>query len=135
MLYASSALPVLYPPAEIDGRRLADGGLRGVLALEVAQRFAADLVVGIDVGPGFDSGPEREGREPPALIRAHNDSQFALMANGTRLAVALWRATPTLPRLLYVRPAVHRGETFAIDRVDAYVEAGRAAARQALARG
>jgi NTE family protein len=132
-LYASSALPLLYPPAEIGGRRLADGGLRGVLALEVARRFEADLVVAIDVGPGFDSGPDREGREPPALIRAHNDSQFVLMASATTLALELWRATPGLPRLLYVRPEVHRGETFAIDRLDAYVDAGRVAARRALA--
>lgn len=132
-LYASSALPVLYPPAELDGRRLADGGLRGVLALEVARRFDADLVVALDVGPGFDAGPERAEREPPALIRAHNDSQFVLMASATRLALELWRATPGLPRLLYVRPQVHRGETFAVDRLDAYLEAGRVAAREVMA--
>src|SRR2546430_14267602 len=33
-LYASCALPLYYPPARSDGRRLADGGLRAVLRSE-----------------------------------------------------------------------------------------------------
>lgn len=131
-LYASCALPVLYPPLLRGGRRLADGGLRAVLALDVAARFPADLVAAIDVGPGFDAG-ETEGKAPPALVRAHNDSQFVLMASNTRLALALWQATAGRPPLLYVRPAVRRGETFSVGEIDAYLEAGREAARRALA--
>jgi len=130
-LYASCSLPVLYPPVELLGRKLADGGLRAVLALGVAARFPAELVLAIDVGPGFDSAPAR-GPQPPALIRAHNDSQHVLMATNTELMIALWRATPGRPPLLYVRPQVHRGETFAIDQLDAYVDAGRRAAMLAL---
>lgn len=129
---ASCALPVFYPPVELNGRRLGDGGLRAVLALEVAARFPADLVVAIDVGPGFDSLPSRD-RPIPALLRAHNDSQHVLMASNTALQLALWRATPGRPRLLYIRPIVHRGETFALELVDEYREAGRVAAREALA--
>jgi len=133
-LYASCALPVLYPPALIGGRRLADGGLRAVLALEVAARFDADLVVAIDVGPGIDARPATNTRPPPALVRAHNDAQFVLMATNTRLTVDLWRRTPGRPPLLYLRPAVTRGDTFATSEVAEYIEAGRAAARAALDR-
>jgi predicted acylesterase/phospholipase RssA len=110
---------------------LADGGLRAVLALEVAARFPADCVVAIDVGPGFDSLPSRE-RPIPALLRAHDDSQHILMASNSALQVALWRATPGRPPLLYVRPAVHRGETFAVGRVDEYRDLGRQAAIRVL---
>lgn len=131
-LYASCALPVLYPPAELRGRRLADGGLRAVLPLEVAARFPSDLVVAIDVGPGFDA-VDVAGRQPPALVRAHNDSQFVLMAANTRLGLALWQATPHRPPLLYIRPAVRRGETFEVAEMATYLEAGREAARRALA--
>jgi NTE family protein len=133
-LYASCALPVLYPAAEIGGRRLADGGLRAVLPLEVAARTPADLVVAVDVGPGFDSAELREGRDPPALVRAHNDGQFVLMAANTRLTLELWNAKGERPPMIYVRPAVRRGETFAIEEVDTYLAAGRAAARAALQR-
>jgi NTE family protein len=131
-LHASCALPVLYPAVELAGRRLADGGLRGVLALAVAARFEADLVVGIDVGPGFDSAPSRDA-PAPALIRAHNDAQHILMAANTELQVAQWRQDASRPPLLYVRPKVHRGETFAIEQLDSYRDAGAAAARAALA--
>ncbi|MGE0442742.1 MAG: patatin-like phospholipase family protein [Gemmatimonadales bacterium] len=131
-LFASCALPVFYPPVELLGRRLADGGLRAVVALEVAARFPADLVIAIDVGPGFDAAPSRGGRQPPALIRAHNDAQHVLMASNTVLQVALWRTTPGRPPLHYIRPTVHRGETFAIGQIDSYREAGRVAARREL---
>jgi NTE family protein len=132
-LFASCALPVLFPAVELGGRRLADGGLRQVLPLEVAARFPAERVLAIDVGPGFDSEPSRD-RPPPALVRAHNDGQHVLMAANTALTLRLWAATPGLPQLLYVRPVVHRGDTFAIDQVDPYLEAGRIAARKLLGR-
>ena len=132
-LYASCALPVFYPVAEMGGRRLADGGLRAVLALEVAAGFSADTVVAIDVGPGFDSAPSRD-RPPPALLRAHNDGQHVLMATQTVQALALWRTAAGRPPLIYVRPAVHRGETFAFDQIDGYIDLGRRAAAAALGR-
>src|SRR5216117_2704919 len=55
-LYASCALPLYLPPQVIDGRRVGEGGLRAVLALEVARRVPppVDLVVAVHVGPGFD---------------------------------------------------------------------------------
>ncbi len=133
-LAASCALPVFYPPVEIGGRRLADGGLRAVLALDVAVGFPADRVVAVDVGPGFDSEPSRD-RSLPALLSAHNDAQHVLMASNTALQVALWRATPGRPPLLYLRPRVHRGETFALERIEEYREEGRRAAREMVANG
>src|SRR6059036_2529166 len=57
VLYASCALPLYFPPGRIDGRRLADGGLRAALPLGPASQIPADLVVAIDVGPGFDEPP------------------------------------------------------------------------------
>jgi len=131
-IYASCALPLLYPPAELGGRRLADGGLRGVVALEVAKELAVDLVVAVDVGPGFDMASRTPGRGPPPAVRMHNDSQWVLMADATRLQLALWRATPGLPRLLYVRPRVRHGATFALEQSAYYLEEGYRATREAL---
>ncbi len=132
-IYASCALPLFYPPAVIDGRRLADGGLRGVVALEVARDFPADLVVAVDVGPGFDMEGRTPGRGPPPAVRVHNEAQWVLMADATRLQVALWRATPGLPRLLYVRPHVRHGATFDLSQAGYYLAEGYRATTQALA--
>jgi len=131
-IYASCALPLLYPPAEIGGRRLADGGLRGVVALEVAKEMVVDLVVAVDVGPGFDMASRTPGRGPPPAVRVHNEAQWVLMADASRLQLALWHATPGLPRLLYVRPRVRHGATFAMEQATYYLEEGYRATREAL---
>jgi NTE family protein len=131
-VYASCALPLLYPAALIGGRRLADGGLRGVVGLEVAKGLAADLVIAVDVGPGFDMARRTAGGVVPPAIQVHNEAQWVLMADASRLQLALWRATPGLPPLLYVRPVVRHGATFAVDQADYYVDEGYRATREAL---
>jgi NTE family protein len=132
-VYASCALPLLYPPAEVNGRRLADGGLRGVVALEVARRFPADLVVAVDAGPGFDMEPRVPGGAVPPMIRMHNEAQWVLMAEVSRLQLALWRASGGLPPLVYIRPRVEHGATFSLGQADHYLAEGYRAAREALA--
>jgi NTE family protein len=131
-LAASCALPVYFPPVEINGRRYADGGLRAVVPLEVAAAWPTELVVAVDTGSGYDEAPA-PGPKAPALIAAHDDATRILMAEQTRSALALWRATPGRPPLVYVRPPVERGATFRTDQIRRYSEAGYAAARAALA--
>jgi NTE family protein len=131
-LAASCALPVYFPPVEINGRRYADGGLRAVVPLEVAAAWPTELVVAVDTGSGYDEAPA-PGPKAPALIAAHDDATRILMAEQTRSALALWRATPGRPPLVYVRPPVERGATFRTDQIRRYSAAGYAAARAALA--
>jgi NTE family protein len=132
-LCASCALPLFFPPFLLDGRRLADGGLRAVVALEVAGRFPADLVIAIDVGSGFDSEVMESGRQPPALLRLHGDALRVLMASNTAAQHALWLHTPARPPLLWIRPRVRRGDTFATDQLRWYLAEGERAAQEALA--
>jgi len=131
-LTASCALPVYFPPVEIEGRRYADGGLRSVLPLEVAATWPADRVVAVDPGSGFDEQPA-EGSPGPALLAAHDSATGTLMAEQTRLALAVWRLTPGRPPLVYIRPPVRRGATFRAEQFRHYAEAGYQAARTALA--
>lgn len=131
-LYAACALPLWYPPAVIHGRRLADGGIRSVLPLQVAARFPADLVVAVDTGPGVDSAPASGKLAPPPLIQIYGEAVHGLMSANTELEVALWRATPGRPRLLYIRPGTARGETFAVAELARYEGAGYEAARRVL---
>lgn len=134
-LAASCSLPLWYPPTLWEGRRLADGGLRGVLPLEAASRFEADLVVAVDAGPGFDTVPSEGRLAPPPLIRMHQDTTNVLMSRNTELELALWRATPDRPPLMYVRPVVAKGATFALENMGRYEVAGYEAMQQALRAG
>lgn len=135
VLCATCALPLYYPPVVINGRRFADGGLRGVVPLDPAAELEVELVVAVDVGPGFDLPPQLESpaRIPP-MVRAHDDAVGILMATNTENQVALWRADPSRPPLVYVRPRVERDATFRVDQVREYASEGRRATREALER-
>ena len=133
VLYASCALPVYYPAAVLDGRRLADGGLRAVLPLETARAIPADLVVAVHTGPGFDELPPpstRPSRFPPALIRAHGSSERILMAAQVEHAVADWPKGAA--RLVVVRAVAEREATFAVGNAKRYIEAGYEATKKAI---
>jgi NTE family protein len=132
-LYASCALPVFYPPFAFQGRRLADGGLRAVLPIEVALAFAPTLVVAVDVGPGIDDPPATVPSAFPPLVQAHSEGLGVLLAGQAALALERWRATAGRPPLIHVRPRIERGATFRVDRMRGYVDEGYRAASGALA--
>ena len=131
VLAASCALPPYFPAVPVNGRPFYDGGLREPLPLSVAADVACDVVVAIDVGPGFDELGERV-ITPPPFIEAGDTAVGWLMAGTTRLGVERWRDRPDLPKLVYVRPTSDRGATFAMDRIPAYGRAGHDATRDAL---
>jgi NTE family protein len=134
VLCASCALPLYYPPVLLNGRRFGDGGLRGVVPLEPAADLEVEVVLAVDVGPGFDLSPASQVSRVPPMIRAHDDALGILMAANTESQIALWRADPDRPPLVYVRPKVERNSTFRVDRVREYATEGRRATREALDR-
>ncbi|PYO88281.1 MAG: hypothetical protein DMD58_12705 [Gemmatimonadetes bacterium] len=144
-LYASCALPLYFPPLEANGRRLGDGGLRAVLPLAPAREIVkdADLFIAVDVGPGFDErgGPSTNGDQPqspdapvpariPRVVRMHGEAIRIMMAEQTERTLADWPKDG--PRLVYVRAVAEREATFAVERVQEYVEMGYQATKKAL---
>jgi NTE family protein len=133
VLCATCALPLYYPPVIMNGRRFGDGGLRAVVPFEPAADLEVELVLAVDVGPGFDTASGNPPPSPP-LLRAHDDAVGILMAGNTQSQLAVWRAHPGRPPLVYVRPRVERHTTFRVDRVREYAHEGRRATREALER-
>lgn len=131
-LTATTALPVYYPAAVVGGRRLVDGGLRAVLPLDIAARFATDLVVAVDVGPGIDEPAPKQRIKAPALLMAHDAGEGILMAQQALDTVARWRATPVRSPLIHVRPPLQRRATFAVELFAEFEAAGYEATRAAL---
>lgn len=143
-LYASCALPLYFPPLDADGRRLGDGGLRAVLPLGPARVLEpdAELFVAVHVGPGFDErGPSSNGGQPqppdppvpasiPRVVRTHGEAIRIMMAEQAERALADWPKDG--PRLVYVRAVAEREATFAVERVQEYVEMGYQATKKAL---
>ncbi len=131
VLSASCALPPWFAPVKVNGREFLDGGVRYPLPLGIAEHLEVDLVIAIDVGPGFDETGEPVHRPPP-LLAASDRAQGWLMAGTTQLLRDQWNLKPTLPPLLWVRPVSDRGATFALDRIAEYGRAGERAMRTAL---
>jgi NTE family protein len=130
VLTATCALPPYFPPVIIDGRPLADGGLRGPLPLASVGDTEGLPVVAIDVGPGFDLGVAPRPDRGPALVRAADAAIGILMAQTVEDQLALWRGAGR--PLLYVRPRMERDATFRVERVHAYAAEGYRATAAAL---
>jgi predicted acylesterase/phospholipase RssA len=52
-IYASCALPVFYPPAQIDGHYYVDGGVGDPLPIDFAAAQGASRIIAIDVAAGM----------------------------------------------------------------------------------
>jgi len=50
---ATICIPGMFPPVEIDGRYLVDGGLLNILPVDVCRKMGASFVIGVDVSKSF----------------------------------------------------------------------------------
>jgi NTE family protein len=130
-LAASCALPPYFPPVRIDGRDYFDGGVRAPVPLRAAEGIACDAVVAIHSGPGFDEAGE-PFEVPPPLIALADTAIGWLMADSAQLQRERWTTRPGAPKLIWLRPVVDRGATFALERIPGYAEAGYHAMNAAL---
>lgn len=126
-VYASCALPGFFPPAEIDGRTLADGGIAdNVPAL--AASHGMDAVIAVDVGSTNIARARRIGHKGFAAIYVR--SAQIMMKSLQAQQLANWSGPP----LLLVRPAVWHFNWFSFGHVDRIIQLGYEAAIESLDR-
>src|SRR5690606_32210007 len=112
------ALPLFYPPAEIDGRHYVDGGVLDALPFEYAAELGADRIVAIDVTAGGD----RDSLDTitKGMVAIHH-RVFDIMAHAHRRArLDGWGGVP----LVYVRPQLDGISTFDFTRTQYFLEEG-----------
>ena len=125
-VHASAALPVLFPPVEVGGRLLIDGGALDMLPLGRAAEMGATRIIAIDVGAGrqADARVVVDG----GLI-AVQQRVFSIMAGQRRReAVRNWTGVP----LTYVRPDFEGTDGFDFENRHLFIEEGYRATREAL---
>ena len=126
-VYASAALPVLFPPAELGGRMLIDGGALEMLPLERAAEMGATRIIAIDVGA--DPQVDAQAVVDDGLVAVHQ-RVFSIMAGQRRReSVRNWTGTP----LTYVHPDFEDTDGFDFDKREIFFEEGYRATREALA--
>jgi NTE family protein len=125
-IYASCALPVLYPPAQLGEGFFVDGGVAQSLPLRRAVEIGSTGVIGVDVGSGPSADPKRTVRG--GMISIHQRVFSVMAGHSRRAAIAAWNSGP----LLLVRPRLDGYETFDFGHIKFFLEEGYRAARAAL---
>ncbi|MBM4183523.1 MAG: patatin-like phospholipase family protein [Gemmatimonadetes bacterium] len=125
-VYASSALPVFYPPQEARGHAYVDGGIADTLPIGKAADQGAGRIIAVDVG----SGGKADVREVlrGGMIAVHQRVVAMMMAERRHAMVADWPDT----RLTYVRPQLAGYGTFDFEHIPYFLDEGRRAMREAL---
>jgi NTE family protein len=118
---ASCAFPGMFEPVVIGGRCLADGGLVAQVPVMQAREAGARVVVGVAAGFNNWNG-EHPANVFQVVSRAISVAQKHASTN--------WQAAADLA----LEPAVQHIDWDEFGRADEAIEAGRAAARQALPR-
>ena len=126
-VYASCALPGFFPPRVIEGRTCVDGGVMDNLPNAIAVR-GMDAVIGVDVGSSSVSTARRIKDKGFAAIymRAAQTMMRSLQVS----QLATWAGPP----LLLVRPPVWHYNWFSFAATRRMLDAGYAAAHDALDR-
>jgi NTE family protein len=124
-LLASAAIPVLFPPVEVGGRRLVDGGVVANCDVEAAVEAGMSDVLAVDV----------IGQPPPAgnsLLDVGERTTFTALRRQTDLAVQAQRGRA---RIAVLRPALEAPLRLTrFDRTLDLHRAGREAAEAFLSR-
>jgi len=125
-VYASSALPVFYPPFVHEGRAFVDGGSAHPLALDRAEEEGATGIFGCDPGAGEKGDVEKVLEQ--GMLAVHQRI-FAIMTwRRRRDLIAAWDGPP----LMYVRPRLEGYGTFDFDNVQFFLDEGYRAMKEAL---
>jgi len=125
-VYASSALPVFYPPFRNDGRAFIDGGILRSLPIGQAQDEGAERIIAIDVG---SAGPaDVDELIGQGMIAIHQRVVSIMMSQRRHELVTDWQGVP----LLYVRPRLDGYGTFDFDHVEYFLDEGYRAMREAM---
>ena len=81
---ATMSVPIIFPPVEVDGRVLIDGGTMNNVPADVAKAMGADRVVAVNVGDLSDRGGVN-----PTIFGIAESTLDAMMRASTRRAIAL----------------------------------------------
>ncbi len=125
-VYASSALPLFYPPCPLPGGLYVDGATRDALPIERAAELGATGIVAIDVA----AAEKADAAEIVDLgMLAIHERIFSIMSGRRRRStVEGW----TGPPLLYVRPRLDDFGTLEFKRLDEVIGEGARATEAAI---
>lgn len=128
-VYASSALPVFYPPAQVDGMRLVDGGVMDAVPITKAADRGADVIIAVHASAGRQK--DAADTVEKGMVAIHHRVMDIMSYARREVVEDSWFGPPVIT----VRPDVSRYSTFDFDAVEYFLAEGYRAMRQALEKG
>jgi NTE family protein len=125
VVFASCALPGIFPPHEIDGRRYVDGAIIENLPVQIAATSAAWPILAVNVAA---TSVERSGHELAGFAATYIRGLEIVMQTQIESSLRNWGGPP----LVLIQPAVAHVSMFAFDRTAELISAGYHATREAL---
>lgn len=125
-IYASSALPLYYPPAEFGGRYYFDGGILDPLPITRAAERGAKRVVAVDLSTELNENAAAEISK--GLVGVHHRVLSVLRAHSQRQEREGGFDVP----VLLIRPDLAAYGTWDFDKAGVFLEEGYRAALAAL---
>jgi NTE family protein len=127
-IYASSALPVFFPPARIEGRHLVDGGIMDAVPITRAADRRATRIIAVTASSGRvkDAADTVE----KGLISIHHRVVDMMSYARREVVEDMWLGCP----VVHVRPNLEGYSTFDFEAVDYFLAEGYRATLEALER-
>lgn len=125
-VYASCALPGIFPPGRVDGRICMDGGVMDNLPAAIAA-VDADLVIGVDVG---SADLVRHAAAPSGFGATYLRAATMMMKTLQQLPLQHWSGPP----MILIRPRLGRSGWLSFGHALEHIQAGYEAALAALSR-
>jgi NTE family protein len=125
VVFASCALPGIFPPREIDGRRYVDGAIVENLPVHAATSAAPWPILAVNVAA---TSVERAGAEVEGFAATYIRGLEIVMQTQIEASLRNWNGPP----LVLIQPQVTHISMFAFDHTAELVEAGYRATRDAL---
>lgn len=116
---ASSAIPSVFSPVNIDGKLLTDGGVANNYPVEELRRRGAEIVIGVDVQ---DTLADRE----------HLRSIFEILTQIANFRTNKDMGEKKLLTDIYIKPDISRFNLLSFDRGSAIIKSGEVAARKKI---
>lgn len=126
-IYASSALPLYYPPARFDNGYMVDGGILDPLPINRAAELSSDPVVAVELEADETADPEAVLEK--GLVGMHHRVLNIIRAAIRRTELEDWSGPPLHP----IRPPLSGYSTWDFEHNALFMEAGYRAALEVLA--
>lgn len=125
VVFASCALPGIFPPREIQGRQYVDGAIIENLPVRVAAAAAPSPIIAVNVAA---TSVERQSDELEGFAATYIRGLEVVMQTQIEAGLRHWSGPP----LVLLQPHVAHISMFAFDRTPELLEAGYRATRDAL---